>query len=135
MLGGNKGKRLSGWVLKRKVRCIGKGCLCNYCSQQLIYSMFKQVFRLSCVGINILYTLHLMSNTTTIQAGIPIPLDSPIRKYDFRSMKVGDSFTLDNTKLQYSIHSAIKWYNERNGTSIKLKTSKRNGIVTVWRIK
>jgi hypothetical protein len=76
-----------------------------------------------------------MSNKNAIQTGIPIPQDNPTRKYDFRAMNIGDSFTLDYPELQHSIHSAVKWYNKRNNTTIKIKTSKSNGIVTVWRIK
>lgn len=55
------------------------------------------------------------------------------RKYDFGKMKVGDSHLLDDPKKRYAIFSALRWYNEKNETTIKLTTRKEGDSVRFWR--
>jgi hypothetical protein len=73
-----------------------------------------------------------MSNTIKIDKHIPIPQDTARRKYDFRSMQKGDSFLLDHPKHRYAIFSALKYYNDRNNTNIKITTKKEGNTVRVW---
>jgi molybdate-binding protein len=56
------------------------------------------------------------------------------RKYDFGKMEVGDSHLLDTAKKRYAIFSAVRWYNEKNGTNIKISTRKDGISVRFWRI-
>lgn len=56
------------------------------------------------------------------------------RKYDFGAMDIGDSHLLDDCKKRYAIFSALRWYNEKNNTNIRIKTRKDAGSVRFWRI-
>ncbi len=56
------------------------------------------------------------------------------RKYDFGAMQVGDSVELDNIKLRYAIFSALRWYNQKNNTTIRITTRKSGEGVTFWRV-
>lgn len=56
------------------------------------------------------------------------------RKYDFGKMKVGDSHLLEDAKKRYAIFSALRWYNEKNKTKIRITTRKEGDTVRFWRI-
>lgn len=55
------------------------------------------------------------------------------RKYDFGSMKIGDSHLLDTAKKRYAIYSSLRWYNTLNKTDIQIKTRKDGNSVRFWR--
>ncbi len=67
-----------------------------------------------------------------IDKAIPFGLHGN-RKYDFSQLDIGDSVLLDNKKLRYAIYSALRWYNEKNKTSIRIMTRKENDTVRFWR--
>ena len=54
------------------------------------------------------------------------------RKYDFGNMVKGDSYLLDSPKKRYAIFSAVRWYNEKNKTNIKITTRKEGDSVRFW---
>lgn len=56
------------------------------------------------------------------------------RKYDFSSMKIGDSHLLDDPKKRYAIFSSLRWYNELNNKKVKITTRKEGDSVRFWRI-
>ena len=58
-----------------------------------------------------------------IESNIPIA-NHGNRKYNFGQMKIGDSYLLDDPKKRYAIFSALRWYNKKNNTAIKIVTRK-----------
>ena len=68
-----------------------------------------------------------------IEKNIPV-FNHANRKYDFGAMAIGDSVELEDPKLRYAVFSALRWYNEKNKTEIKISTRKREGIVRFWRV-
>jgi hypothetical protein len=67
-----------------------------------------------------------------IEKQIPFGLHGN-RKYDFSQLDIGDSVLLDNKKLRYAIYSALRWYNNRNNTTIRIMTRKEGHTVRFWR--
>lgn len=68
-----------------------------------------------------------------IEKNIPV-FNHANRKYDFAAMGIGDAQELESPKLRYAVFSAVRWYNEKNKTNIRITTRKRDGVVWFWRI-
>lgn len=67
-----------------------------------------------------------------IEKKIPLSLHGN-RKYDFSQLDIGDSVLLDNKKLRYAIYSALRWYNDKNKSNIRIMTRKEGHTVRFWR--
>lgn len=68
-----------------------------------------------------------------INKNIPIA-DRSNRKYDFAKMEIGDSHVLEPIKKRHAIFSALRVFNKKHGTQIRITTRKVGHTVIFWRI-